>query len=239
MKSTGKIYLIPAPLGEDAPFSVPLEVIEILHRLDHLVVEKAKTARHFIKRTNPPKPLNTFVINELNEHTPASELPALLQPALDGNDLGLLSEAGCPGVADPGAGLVELAHEKGVEVVPLVGASSILLALMASGMNGQRFSFHGYLAAKPDALARDLKKLEQLSGRENQTQIFIETPYRNRQVFEQALRTLQSDTLFCIACDLTLPSQFIATKKISAWQKAPPPDLQKRPTVFLIYGRKH
>lgn len=236
MVQKGKLFLIPSPLGEDGLKSIPESVIETLHRLKFLVVEKAKTARHFVKSTNPPQLISDYQISELNEHTPASELRNLLQPAFEGHDIGLLSEAGCPGVADPGAGLVSLAHQNQVEVLPLVGPSSILLALMASGMNGQQFCFHGYLSARTNELAKDLKRLEQLSGKGRQTQIFIETPYRNNNLVEQALKTLAADTLFCIACDLTLPSQYVRTQKVGAWRKSLPPDLHKRPAIFLIYA---
>lgn len=232
MTKSGKLYLIPCPLGEDALEAIPTYVVETLHRLTHLVAERAKTTRHFIKATNPPKPISEYQIEELNEHTPAAELENLLKPALEGNDLGILSEAGCPGVADPGAKLVELAHRRGVEVVPLVGPSSILLALMGSGMNGQSFAFHGYLSAK--APADDLKRLEQLAIKHHQTQVFIETPYRNKAIIEQALRVLQPGTKFCIAADLTLATQFIQTKNIAEWRKMPPVGLEKRPVVFLI-----
>ncbi len=231
----GKLYLIPSPLGEDALHTIPAHTIEILHRLTWLVAERAKTARHFIKKTNPPKAISEYQISELNEHTPDVEIEALLRPALDGQDLGVLSEAGCPGIADPGARLAALAHRVGVEVVPLTGPSSILLALMASGMSGQQFCFHGYLPPKTNDLSKELKRLELLAGKNRQTQIFIETPYRNKNVVEQALNTLQPDTLFCIAADLTLPTQFVVTKSIAAWKKTPPPDLHKRPAIFLIF----
>lgn len=232
MTKLGKLYLIPCPLGDDATETIPAYAVTILHRLTHLVAERAKTTRHFIKATNPPKPISEYQIEELNEHTPAAELEALLRPALEGHDLGVLSEAGCPGIADPGAKLVELAHRKGIEVMPLVGPSSILLALMASGMNGQSFAFHGYLSAKSPA--DDLKRLEQLAIKHQQTQLFIETPYRNKAIIEQALRVLQPSTKFCIAADLTLPTQFVQTKTIAEWRKAPPTGLDKRPVVFLM-----
>lgn len=232
MTKLGKLYLIPCPLGDDATETIPAYAVAILHRLTHLVAERAKTTRHFIKATIPPKPISEYQIEELNEHTPAAELEALLRPALEGHDLGVLSEAGCPGIADPGAKLVELAHRKGIEVVPLVGPSSILLALMASGMNGQSFAFHGYLSAKSPA--DDLKRLEQLATKHHQTQLFIETPYRNKAIIEQALRVLQPSTKFCIAADLTLPTQFVQTKTIAEWRKAPPTGLDKRPVVFLM-----
>ncbi len=231
MTKLGKLYLIPCPLGEDALETIPAYVVEVLHRLNHLVAERAKTTRHFIKATNPPKPISEYQIEELNEHTDASELEALLRPAMEGHDLGVLSEAGCPGVADPGARLVALAHRKGVEVAPLVGPSSILLALMASGMNGQSFAFHGYLSAKSPA--DDLKRLEQLAHKHHQTQIFIETPYRNKAVIEQALKVLSPATRFCIAVDLTTANQLVQTKTIAEWRKNPL-ELGKRPAIFLI-----
>jgi 16S rRNA (cytidine1402-2'-O)-methyltransferase len=230
----GKLYLIPCPLGENAVEAIPAYVLERLHSLTYLVAERAKTTRHFIKATNPPKPIAEYQIEELNEHTPIAELETLLKPALDGHDLGILSEAGCPGVADPGAKLVELAHRKGVAVVPLVGPSSILLALMGSGMDGQSFAFNGYLSAKSPA--DDLKRLEQLAIKHRQTQLFIETPYRNKAIIEQALRVLQPGTKFCIAADLTLPTEFIQAKTIAEWRKSPPIALDKRPTVFLLGG---
>lgn len=232
MRQFGKLYLLPCPLGEDALETVPTYVLEKLHSLTWLVAERAKTTRHFIKATNPLKPISEYRIEELNEHTPLEELENLIKPVLEGNDLGVLSEAGCPGVADPGAKLVELAHKKGVEVVPLVGPSSILLALMGSGMNGQSFAFNGYLSAKSPA--DDLKRLEQLAIKHRQTQLFIETPYRNKGIIEHALRILQPSTKFCIAADLTLDTQFIQTKTIAEWRKMPPTGLDKRPAVFLI-----
>lgn len=234
MHQFGKLYLLPCPLGEDALETLPAYVVEKLHSLTWLVAERAKTTRHFIKATHPPKPIAEYRIEELNEHTPLEELENLIKPVLEGNDLGVLSEAGCPGVADPGAKLVELAHKKGVEVVPLVGPSSILLALMGSGMNGQSFAFNGYLSTKSPA--DDLKRLEQLAIKHRQTQLFIETPYRNKAIIEHALRILQPSTKFCIAADLTLDTQFIRTKTIAEWRKTQLPDLAKRPAVFLIFS---
>ena len=234
MKAHGKLYLIPTPLGEDTLQTIPQYVVDILHQLDFFIAERAKTARHFIKTTAPVKPFSELHFSELNKHTTTAEISQMLQPAEAGNDMGLLSEAGCPGVADPGAAIVEMAHQKGITVIPLVGPSSILLALMGSGMNGQSFSFNGYLGVKKPDLAKDLKRLEQLATRHKQTQIFIETPYRNGQMLETALATLHPNTRFCIAVDLTLPTQLIITKKIGDWQKTKLPDLHKRPAIFLI-----
>lgn len=231
----GRLYLIPATLGEGAVHTLPAYLIEILHGLTFFIAERAKTARHFIKETNPVKPFSELRFSELNKRTGPEALRPMLQPALDGHDMGLLSEAGCPGVADPGARIVQIAHELGVEVVPLVGPSSILLALMASGMNGQSFAFQGYLPPKRPELAKELKQLEQISGKLNQTQLFIETPYRNQAFIETALDSLRPDTLFGIAADLTLPTQYICTRPVAVWKQKSPPDLHKRPAIFLIY----
>jgi 16S rRNA (cytidine1402-2'-O)-methyltransferase len=230
----GKLYLLPAPLHENALHTIPPYVVQIMHRLDYFIAERAKTTRHFLKATQPPRPLQTLTVYELSKHTDKSEWQTYLQAAETGHDIGLLSEAGVPGVADPGAEIVHLAHQKGIEVVPLVGPSSILLALMASGMNGQQFCFQGYLSAKKPQLVQDLKRLEQLAQRYQQTQIFIETPYRNNALLETAFQTLSPNIFFCVACDLTAPTEFIATKTIRVWQQMERPDLDKRPAIFLI-----
>ncbi len=230
----GKLYLIPTPLGESATHSIPAYVVERVQHLEIFIVERAKTARHFIKAICPGKSLDLNLL-ELNEHTPAEAITSFLDAAEQGKDIGLMSEAGCPGVADPGAAVVALAHQKGIEVMPLVGPSSILLALMASGMNGQAFCFHGYLSAKKPELEKDIKRLEQLSAKFNQTQVFIEAPYRNGNVVETALKFLATQTQFCIAVDLTLETQWIKTQSIQEWRKASLPDLHKRPTIFLIF----
>ena len=233
----GKIYLIPTPLGE--PFEVHLHtippyVIEIIHSLDTFIVERAKTARHFIKATKQPIPLSNLLVFELDDKGQFNAYQEITDILQSGKSIGILSEAGCPGVADPGAVVVAWAHRQGVEVVPLVGPSSILLALMASGMNGQSFTFHGYISAKREDLGKDLKKLEETARRLNQTQIFIETPYRNGQMIETAFKVLQPTTRFGIAADLTTPPQYIAVKTIAEWKKATLPELHKHPIVFLI-----
>ena len=230
----GKLYLIPTPLHETALHTIPSYVLPILHRLDYFIAERAKTARQFIKTTQPPRPLQVLTVYELSKHTDPEEWQTYLQAAEAGHDIGLLSEAGVPGVADPGADIVRLAYSKGMEVVPLVGPSSILLALMASGMNGQQFCFQGYLSPKKPQLMQDLKRLEQLAQRQQQTQIFIETPYRNHALLETAFQTLAPQTLFCIACDLTAPTEYIFTKTVRQWQQTALPDLDKRPAIFLI-----
>lgn len=234
MAQTGKLYLIPVPLGEGGDQAIPTYVIERLHQLDTFIAERARTARRFISRTNPPRPISEMVFYEMSKHTPPEERAQFLKAAEGGKDIGLLSEAGCPGVADPGAFIVQTAHERGIEVVPMVGPSSILLGLMASGMNGQNFCFHGYLPPKKPELMRELKFLEQRVFKHTQTQIFIETPYRNMKMIEMAINTLSPDMLFCIAADLTLPTEYVRTHTISQWRSTKIPDLHKHPAIFLI-----
>ena len=228
--------MIPTPLGEEGFGAISAQVIDCVAGLDYFVAEREKTARRFIKQCAPAKSQQALHIEELNKRTTLEVLPDLLKPLLAGNDLGMLSEAGCPGVADPGAVLVRAAHEKGIEVVPLTGPSSIILALMASGMNGQSFCFHGYLPAKGPELQQRLKQLEHQAGRFQQTQLFIETPYRNQKLLETMLNTLQPHTVLSIAADLTLPSAYTRTQSISEWQATELPDLHKRPAVFSIFA---
>ncbi len=237
MAKTGKLYLIPTPLGEGGMHVLPKYLLDVLHRIKVLIAERPKTARHFMKASGFPHPLQEVTYFELNKRTAPAEYASFLQPALQGQDTGLVSEAGSPGVADPGAAIVSLAHKKGIEVVPLVGPSSILLALMASGMNGQSFAFHGYLPQKRPELVRELKRLEQMAIKHDQTQLFIETPYRNSGLIETVLQTLQNSTRFCIAADLTLPTEYIRTKNIAEWKKSSPPNLHKRPAIFLIFHK--
>ncbi len=234
MHKKGKLYLIPTPLGENGDHVLPQYVKDIIHQLEIFIVEKAKTARRYIKTTEHPKAISELTFSELNKRIDYNEWSQYLAAAEAGNDIGLLSEAGCPGVADPGAEIVKLAHEKGIEVIPLVGPSSLLLALMGSGMNGQSFAFHGYLSPKKEIIGKDLKKLEQVAQKGKQTQLFIETPYRNKQLVEQAFRVLSPTTRFCIVMDLTLPNEYVVTKTIAAWRKSKLPELHKRPAVFLL-----
>ena len=231
----GKLYLLPTPLAEEDQGVIPMYVKEIIHSLNFFITEKAKTGRRYIKSTQHPKPISELRFVELNKRIDYSEWSQYLAAADKGQNIGLLSEAGCPGVADPGAEVVKLAHQKGIEVVPLVGPSSILLALMGSGMNGQSFVFHGYLSPKRESVGKDLKRLEQAANKYKQTQIFIETPYRNTQLVEQALKVLSPRTAFCIAMDLTSPNQLIVSKKIEEWRRIKLPDLHKRPAVFLLF----
>ncbi len=232
----GKLYLIPSSMGEGASQGLPQYVLDIVHTLDIFIAERPKTARRFLKTIKTPVPFADMTFYELNKYTDKTERNTFLDWAIKGKNIGLLSEAGCPGVADPGADIVGLAHRRGVEVVPFVGPSSILLALMASGMNGQQFAFTGYLPAKPLERGKALKREENLSGTHNQTRIFIETPYRNNPLVQDILKTLSPSTQFCIAVDLTLPTQYICTRSIHDWKQNPPPDLHKRPAIFLIYS---
>lgn len=233
--NTGTLYLIPVPLGENTPAEVlPAAVLERTHRLTYFVAEHAKSARAFLKAAGHPVPLQQIAISELNEHTHDRELSTLLSPLHAGHDLGLVSEAGCPAVADPGAQLVARAQSEGIRVVPMVGPSSILLALMASGLSGQHFAFHGYLPAKEEERRKCLKELEAESRKQKRTQIFIETPYRNRQMLETLLTACSAQTRLCIATDLTLPGETVTTRTVGEWQKQAQPDFERRPTVFML-----
>ena len=231
----GTLYLIPVPLGHISPeASLPVPVLEQIRRLTHFVVENAKSARAFLKAVGTEQALQALQLEELNEHTRPDALDRLLAPLRAGHDLGLLSEAGCPAVADPGANLVALAQSEEIRVVPLIGPSSLLLALMASGLNGQRFAFQGYLPAKEAERAKTLRELEAESRKRGQTQIFIETPYRNQQLFASILQTCQPGTRFAVATDLSLPGESVRTRTVGQWKKETPPEIERRPTVFLL-----
>jgi 16S rRNA (cytidine1402-2'-O)-methyltransferase len=231
----GRLFLIPTPLGagSDPRQQLPAATLAVLAQLDCFVVENARTARAFLKAAGIERPLQSLAMNELNEHTPATAVAALLAPLLAGRDLGLLSEAGCPAVADPGAALVASAHDAGIEVVPLVGPSSLLLALMASGLNGQRFAFVGYLPARPDERAARLRELERRSAANDETILWIETPYRNRQALETALAVLAPDTRLSIAAQLTLPAESVRTRPVDARRRRPP-EVPREPSVFAM-----
>jgi len=233
-KFSGKLYLIPTTLGDSNPIDVlPYSIKKIIEKVDHYIVENEKTARKSIKLVVPNKKQPSLHLSPLNKFTESGSLPSYLDPCKEGIDVGLLSEAGCPGIADPGAEVVKLAHEMGIQVVPLVGPSSILLAMMGSGMNGQSFTFHGYLPIDKKERKHELKNLERISQERNQAQIFIETPYRNNNLFEDIKQTLSSATRLCIACDITLSTEYIITKTISDWGKTKV-DLHKRPTIFIL-----
>ncbi|HZW63017.1 MAG TPA: SAM-dependent methyltransferase [Flavobacteriaceae bacterium] len=234
MRKNGVLYLIPTTLGESNPEDVlPVLVKKHIEHLRFYIAENEKTARRFIKKISPETKQATLQFSVLNKYTQAEEKNKFLNPCLSGEDIGLLSEAGCPAVADPGASIVKLAHEKDIKVVPLVGPSSIILALMSSGLNGQNFAFNGYLPIDRVNKKKELKRLEKLSFQFNQAQLFIETPYRNNQLMEDICASLHDSTSVCVACDLTLPSEFIKTKPVSYWKKNSV-DLHKKPTLFII-----
>jgi 16S rRNA (cytidine1402-2'-O)-methyltransferase len=233
--ATGTLYLLPCTLGDTPAEQVlPQHVIDIARRLKHFVVEQPKTTRQFLSALKPEHPIQSLHFATLNEHTESRELEGLLSPLLAGEDVGIVSEAGCPGIADPGADLVNLAHRRGIHVVPLVGPSSILLALMASGLNGQCFAFHGYLPIAEADRSKTITTLEAESAKRKQTQMFIETPYRNEKLFAALLARCRPQTLLCVACDITLPSELIQTRSVEQWKSQPPPQLNKRPSLFLL-----
>jgi len=230
----GKLYLIPTTLGENEPLEVmPYSVKTIVELLNHYVVENEKSARRFIKKITPKKVQSSLVMMKLDKYAIEIETRTYLDFCDQGISVGLLSEAGVPAVADPGATIVKLAHEKGIQVVPLVGPSSILMALMASGLNGQNFAFNGYLPIDNSERKKGIKALEKLSMEKNQSQIFIETPYRNQKMFTDLKSVLSPGTLLCIAIDISLPNEFIKTFTIAHWKKQSP-DLHKRPAIFII-----
>ena len=231
----GTLYLIPCTLGDTPAEQVlPQHTINIARNLSYFVVEQAKTARQFLSALKPAQPIQSLYMASLNEHTTPNELAELLAPLLGGNDVGIISEAGCPGIADPGAELVNLAHKKGIRVIPLVGPSSILLALMASGLNGQCFTFHGYLPIEEIERKKSIAALETESAKRNQTQMFIETPYRNEKLFNALLVNCRPQTRLCIAADITLPSEYIVTYSIAQWKAQATPQLNKRSSIFLL-----
>jgi 16S rRNA (cytidine1402-2'-O)-methyltransferase len=232
----GKLFLIPTTLGENEPLEVlPISIKRAIEEIDHYIVENEKSARRFIKKISPRKPQPSLFIEVLNKYTEPEVIPTFLQPCLDGINVGVLSEAGCPGIADPGADVAAIAHQKNIKVVPLVGPSSILLAMMASGLNGQNFAFNGYLPIDATERKKAIKSLEKKSNEIGQSQIFIETPYRNDKLFAELLKTLSANTLLCIACDITLSSEFIETKRTSDWKKTSL-ELNKRPAIFIVQG---
>ncbi len=231
----GKLYLIPTTLGENPPLEVlPISVKKVIEDTNTFIVENEKTARRFIKKISPKKSQPALELFLLNKFTQSIELPEYLEPCLKGHNVGLLSEAGCPGVADPGADVVKLAHDKDIQVVPLVGPSSILLAIMSSGLNGQSFTFNGYLPIDKNERKKELKRLERLSFEKNQSQIFIETPYRNDKLLMDICNTVSSETYVCVASDLTLPSEYIKTLPAKIWAQKKVV-LHKRPTIFIIH----
>ncbi len=234
-QTLGTLYLIPTTLGDTAPLEVlPITVKETVEKLSVFIVENEKTARAFIKKICPNKKQSSLVLLPLNKRTTAADLPYYLDACKKGESVGLLAEAGCPGIADPGAEIVNLAHTNNITVKPLVGPSSILLAMMSSGLNGQNFAFHGYLPIDKSDKKTTLKRLERISLEHNQSQLFIETPYRNQKMLDDLCSILSATTKLCIACNITLPTEYIKTKYIREWKKNKV-DFHKKPTLFIIH----
>jgi 16S rRNA (cytidine1402-2'-O)-methyltransferase len=230
----GQLFLLPNSLGGNSPEDViPGNVIGKIKELNHFIVENERNARRWIIKCGYEKSIDEIRFFVLNKHTPKSELHDFIKPCLNGLDVGVISEAGVPGIADPGAEIVAIAHKNNIPVKPLTGPSSILLALMASGLNGQSFSFHGYLPVQSNDRKNSLKKLESEAKKTGTTQIFIETPYRNDAMLDSIKKTCQSATLLCIACDITMESEYIKTMNIGRWKKERV-DLKKRPCIFLL-----
>lgn len=230
----GKLYLIPVPLGDNPPLEVlPISVRKAVEDIDHFIVENEKAARRFIKHIYPGKSQAKLKLFPLNKFTESTDKIHYLDACDEGISVGLLSDAGCPAIADPGSEMVQLAHKKGIKVIPLVGPSSILLAMMASGMNGQGFSFNGYLPIDKQERKMKIKLLERQSFEQQLSQSFIETPYRNNQLLEELIKTLQPATRICVATDLTLKTEFILTTTAQEWSKIKV-DLHKRPTIFIV-----
>ncbi|MEI6679864.1 MAG: SAM-dependent methyltransferase [Mariniphaga sp.] len=230
------LYLIPTTLGESGTTHViPSDVSAIVKKINYFIVENIRTARRYLRKLDPQADIDGLQFFELNQHTDSRIIEEYLNPIFEGFDVGIISEAGCPGVADPGAAVVKYAHIKQIQVIPLVGPSSILLALMASGMNGQNFAFIGYIPVKPAERVKAIKEIERRSGNEKQTQIFIEAPYRNMPLLNDLINTLNDQTRLCVACDLTLETEYIKTQLVVQWKKGVP-DLNKRPAIFLIEG---
>lgn len=236
MTSAGVLYLIPCPIAADGELTLSPRAVEVARTTEIFIVERAKTARHFIKSLGPVRPLQELTFWELPvDSPPTAAILAMEEAVKSGKNVGILSEAGCPGVADPGGAVVAAAHRTGVRVVPLVGPSSVLLALMVSGMNGQQFSFHGYLSPKRPELLRDLKRLEALAAqKDHPTQLFIETPYRSQMVVETAMEALNMETVFGMAQALTAAQEQVYVQPVRIWKKQPVSVLHKTPAVFMI-----
>lgn len=232
---SAKIYLIPTTLG-DSPVEnvIPKYIVDIINQTEHYIVENIKTARRYLIKAGIKTKIDDLTFYELNKHSSPNEYASYLNPIKENQNIGIISEAGTPGVADPGADIVAIAHRRNIPVVPLVGPSSILLSVMASGLNGQNFAFVGYLPIKKPERIKRIKELERRSQVENQTQLFIETPYRNQHLLEDIISNCSSETKLCIASDITLETEFIKTKSVKEWEKGIP-NLHKRPTIFLIH----
>jgi len=236
-KTHGYLYLIPVPIDQNDRESILLEKHrKIVEHLDYFVVENEKTARFHLGALNLQKPINQLHFEVIDQTKTQEDITHFLTPLLEGFDVGLLSESGCPAVADPGSKMIALAHQKNIKVIPMTGPSSIILALMASGLNGQQFKFHGYLPAEKEDRIKQIISIENESSKYHETQIFIETPYRNQHMFNDLIDKLQEKTKLCIAIDITSENEFILTKTIKDWKKATTPDLKNKPCVFLLQG---
>ena len=236
MQNYGTLYLFPVALGECAIADViPLKNIELIKTISYFIAENAKDARAFLKQCAYPE-ISRAEFSLINQHVKNEELTSFLSPLLNGQNMGLMSDAGCPGIADPGAEIVRIAHKKGIKVVPLVGPSSIVLSIMASGFNGQNFAFNGYLPIDKNERTKKIRELEQLCVKYKQAQYFIETPYRNTHMFEDLIKTLSGTSQLLVATNITLANESILVKTISEWKKASTPDFYKMPTVFGIYS---
>ncbi|MCD7970956.1 MAG: SAM-dependent methyltransferase [Alistipes sp.] len=233
----GILYMVPSPISDSMAGMKDVlteRVRHVLSTVDHFVAEDIRSARRFVSKAGLGRDISALCFTELNEHTAPEQIDALAGPLLDGHDVAMISEAGLPGIADPGAELAALCHRKGIRVVPLSGPSSIFMALMASGLNGQSFAFNGYLPVKPPERVKAIRRLEQRACGERQSQIFIETPYRNIKVLEDLLSACRPGTLLTVACDISGPSEFIVTRTIAGWRESPKPEIHKKPTVFIL-----
>jgi 16S rRNA (cytidine1402-2'-O)-methyltransferase len=231
------LYLIPCPISDDTAVAdvTPAANQAIIDSLDYFIVENTRSARRFLSKSGYAKAIDEATFVELNEHTTSpTEIARMIEPIKAGRSAGVISEAGVPAVADPGQAVVELCHKHNIRVVPLVGPSSILMAVMASGFSGQSFAFNGYLPIKEPERSKSIKRLESRARAEHQSQLFIEAPYRNVKLFEQMLKSLNPDTRLCVATDITSKSEYIRTKTVAQWRQTPMPDIQKRPTIFII-----
>lgn len=231
------LYLIPCPISDDTAVAdvTPAANQQIIDSLDYFIVENIRSARRFLSKSGYAKAIDDATFVELNEHTTSpTEIARMIEPIKAGRSAGVISEAGVPAVADPGQAVVELCHKHNIRVVPLVGPSSILMAVMASGLSGQSFAFNGYLPIKEPERSKSIKRLESRARAEHQSQLFIEAPYRNVKLFEQMIKSLNPDTRLCVATDITSKSEYIHTKTVAQWRQTSMPDIQKRPTIFII-----
>ena len=234
--SLGVLYLIPTPLGDNSPLEVlPLSIKKIIEEHVHFIIENEKSARQFIKKITPHKNQSKIILYPLNKFTSQEEMDTFLEPCMSGISMGLFSDAGCPGIADPGAVIVSKAHRLGIQVKPLIGPSSLILAMMASGMNGQSFAFNGYLPIEQRQRSQSISRFEKKAFRADQAQLFIETPYRSESLFKDFLKILDPNTRLCVACNISLNSEYILTLSVKKWKKIKP-DINKKPCVFIIEG---